>query len=391
MKRGKRSTPRVVAKQITITLLAAGLAGCALDNTEFRSKSTTHQGGTTQWQTLFAEGKDDLRADRLGLAIDKLQAALAKQPGSVEIVNAVGVAYDRIGRHELAQIYFERALAMAPDSLQTLNNLGYSLSLQGRHEEAVDYLQRAALRPGNPSVDKVVTRNYRIAMNKLRVASARNKPPISQQASLAGKINCPANAIWIERTAARVHTLVTKPSPGARAALAKLSDAGPNGASKRSCLATLRDTLKVLPPISESVQPMRVTAIRMGVAIPVAAPRIPVEKASTGINRAAAGYAPTIEVSNGVGRGKLAARMRGYFQSTGQRIGRLTNASRFNHDKTVIFYRKGHAETAKRLADLLPIPVRISPTEKQAIDVRVRLGNDVLEFDKNILMKEHKV
>lgn len=391
MTRSRRSRTAIVATQLTTTLLAAGIAGCALDNTEYRVKSTTYQGGAAQWQALFREGKEDLRADRLGLAIDKLQAALAKQPGSIEIMNAVGVAYDRIGRHELAQIYFERALALAPDSVQTLNNLGYSLSLQGKHEAAVRYLQRAALRTGDPSINEVVTRNYRIAMNKLRVASAHRKPPLQLQASLAARIDCPTHPIWIERTSARIHTLITRPSPDARAAVAKLSGGRANGDARRSCLAAVRDTLIVLPPISEMARPMQASVSWARPPAPVASPRIPVEKRQMASKRATRGDVPVIEISNGAGRRKLAARMRRYFRSTGKPVSRLTNARSFSHDRTVIFYRKGHAGTAKRLADLLPVPVKILPTDGTAIDVRLRLGSDVLEFDKNVLMKEYKV
>lgn len=389
MKRNERSNTGRIAGTVTTTLLAAGLVGCAVGDTALRSKSTTRIGGAAHWQTLFTEGKEDLKANRLGLAIDKLQAAFAKRPSSIEVINAVGVAYDRLGRHELAEMYFERALAMAPDSLQTLNNLGYSLSQQGRHEEAVTYLQRAALRTGEPSTAKIVTRNYRIAMNKLRVASSRRKPVSARQAPLAAKSDCTSNAIWIERTTTRVHTLITKPSPAARVALAKLSGAQRDGGTKRSCLAALRDTLIVLPPISEITAPIQASVVQTNA--PVAAPRVPVQRTSMDSDRANTGQAPVVEVSNGAGRRKLAARMRGYFETTGQRVGRLTNDASFDHGKTVIFYRKGHTGTAKRLADLLPIPVRLQEAREQAADVRVRLGGDALDFDNNVLMKEHRV
>lgn len=374
MKNSKPLKSRVLAGPMATTLLAAGLTGCALDVTDFRTKSTTYQGSAIKWQTLFAEGKEDLRAERLGLAIDKLQAALAKKPTSVEIMNAVGVAYDRLGRHELAQVYFERALALAPESVQSLNNLGYSLSLQGRYDEAIGYLQRAALRPGDSAISDIVTRNYRIAVNQLRVASARRKVIVAQHAARTVSHSCSSHSIWIERTAARIHTLITKPSPAARAALAKLSDGQRNVPSTQSCMSALRDTLTVMPPISESTKPMRVAAIRTGVSHQTTMPR-----------------PSSIEVSNGAGRRHLAARMRVYFGSVGQDVARLSNARNFNFSKTVIFYRKGHADAARRVADLLPFRVKIQQVREQDADVRVRLGHDVLEFDKNELMKNRKV
>jgi Tfp pilus assembly protein PilF len=389
MKRNKRSKAGRIAGTVTTTLLAASIVGCAVEDTAFRSKSTTRIGGTGHWQTLFVEGKEDLHENRLGLAIDKLQAALAKRPKSIEVINAVGVAYDRLGRHELGEMYFERALALAPNSLQTLNNLGYSLSQQGRHEEAVTYLQRAALRTSEASVSAVVSRNYRVAMNKLRVASARRKSPMARQASLAANADCTANAIWIERTTTRVHTLITKPSPAARVALAKLSGAQRDHNTKRACLAALRDTLIVLPPISEITEPMQVSVVQKDAPAHVA--RTPLKEASKDLKRANTGNGPVIEVSNGAGRNKLAARMRRYIEATGQRVGRLTNDSNFGRDKTIIFYRKGHTGTAKRLADLLPIPVKLLEATGQTVDIRVRLGSDVLDFDRNVLMKEHKV
>ena len=91
-----------------------------------------------------------------------------------------------------------------------------------------------------------------------------------------------------------------------------------------------------------------------------------------------------IEVTNGAGRNKMAARMRSYMDTRGVTVRWLTNAERFDKKKSVIFHRKGFRKVAEALANLLPISVGIVATKGQRAHVRLRLGADLLEFDRAI-------
>ncbi|HYX41590.1 MAG TPA: tetratricopeptide repeat protein, partial [Pyrinomonadaceae bacterium] len=67
--------------------------------------------------------------------------------------NLLGLAYDRLGQHNLAVECYTRALIAAPNDAATLNNLGHSLYLADRYNEALTRLKQAAsLLPNDPQV-----------------------------------------------------------------------------------------------------------------------------------------------------------------------------------------------------------------------------------------------
>jgi Flp pilus assembly protein TadD len=112
--------------------------------------------------TPFVEGvpRDPLSQGRALLergqttdAIAQLSAAAITSPDLIAANNLLGLAYDRLGRHDEAQVAYERALAAAPADAATLNNLGYSLYLSDRYREALARLRQAArLDPASPQV-----------------------------------------------------------------------------------------------------------------------------------------------------------------------------------------------------------------------------------------------
>lgn len=63
------------------------------------------------------------------------------------LYNALGVAYDMLGDHSAAQVYYREGLALAPNNLQIANNYGLSLALIGEHGAAIAMLERAAQDP----------------------------------------------------------------------------------------------------------------------------------------------------------------------------------------------------------------------------------------------------
>jgi Tfp pilus assembly protein PilF len=100
--------------------------------------------------------------------------------------------------------------------------------------------------------------------------------------------------------------------------------------------------------------------------------------------------AERIEVSNGAGRLNMAARMRKFLKDQGISVYRLTNADRFNHMVTTIFYRDGWYDEARRLADLLPAEVRVEKVADQNSDLRLELGGDLLDFDRDLYFSEKR-
>ena len=97
-----------------------------------------------------------------------------------------------------------------------------------------------------------------------------------------------------------------------------------------------------------------------------------------------------VEISNGAGRLNMAARMKKFLDEHGVSVYRLTNADRFNHMVTTIFYRDGWYDEARRLADLLPAGVRLEKVLNQRSDVRLELGGDLLDFDRDLYYSEKR-
>jgi hypothetical protein len=125
----------------------------------------------------------------------------------------------------------------------------------------------------------------------------------------------------------------------------------------------------------------------------VAAPVAPVERSSTILAEkttgnampVAAGDTLRVEVSNGAGRNKLAARMRSYLESKGLTVSYLTNAASFGNQRTAIFYKPGMRTEAEQFARQLPVFADLVEMDKYYAHIRVRLGRDILDFDKDTL------
>jgi tetratricopeptide (TPR) repeat protein len=71
----------------------------------------------------LAEGREHLRANRNGLAIDAFNLALVRGEDPAAAFNGLGVAYARVGRNDLAYRFFKKANASAPDNPVYAGNL----------------------------------------------------------------------------------------------------------------------------------------------------------------------------------------------------------------------------------------------------------------------------
>jgi hypothetical protein len=71
-------------------------------------------------------------------------------------------------------------------------------------------------------------------------------------------------------------------------------------------------------------------------------------------------------------------------------VDRITNASSFDHATTVIFFRAGFEEVARRYAEALPISPRLELADQMSTDLRIQLGGDILNFDSAELLQGNK-
>jgi tetratricopeptide (TPR) repeat protein len=432
------------------------IAGCSVEAPPTGTAVGAAQGGQA-WTgyAAFEKGKEKLSAGHLGLALEEFKKALAQDPRSAPVLNALAVTYDRLGRHDIAELYFDRALAIEPGYSVALNNVGFSMLKRGRYEEALIYFDQALKAEPLAPAKHLIKANMQAAMDKLRLARQRGDTSVVTKASLGNgvapeKDDCGMQSRHaVGRVGERVFKLVTNPNETPR--IEGLSEAGLRCANvdrprvamvntgetakfaahvhrlttvvqkkpaavtvadsgkgpERSPLATATDDAKeaAVATVADSAKtPEKPTAMtandraKKTTAVTVAdSAKSPAEQPTVATatdgtkdtphqaHPATPAEALTVEVSNGAGRNRLAARVRGYLESKGLNVSYLTNAASFDNARTAVFFKKGQRQAAERFAKQLPIAADLIESNESYADIRIRLGADILDFDKNVL------
>lgn len=144
-------------------LIALGASACA--ELDLEAGPLSHDPNVAQRldaEDNFLAGRAQLAVGHYGLALTHLRRADRERPGDVGILNAMGAAYDRMGRVDLAQRAYAQALVLEPESPQTLNNYGYSLLLARRYEEAAAILAQAYERGQSSPFAATIRANLRL-------------------------------------------------------------------------------------------------------------------------------------------------------------------------------------------------------------------------------------
>lgn len=90
------------------------------------------------------------RTHRLELAVSLYQAILKRQPAHVEALSNLGLALQKLNRHEEALGFLTQALTHRPGHANSQLNLGLTYQSLGRHDEALAAYQRTlAIEPGH--------------------------------------------------------------------------------------------------------------------------------------------------------------------------------------------------------------------------------------------------
>src|SRR5215510_16417117 len=140
---------RRIGPLLMSTVLVAGCAGVAT-NTESLSVLLQRSGQSQAKLSAYEQGKRHLQFKSPGLAVAAFEEALKEHPDSVPALNGLAVAYDRLGRADVAQRYLDRALTLDPESPVTLNNLAYLNLVQGNTAVAQAYAERAKIAADMP-------------------------------------------------------------------------------------------------------------------------------------------------------------------------------------------------------------------------------------------------
>lgn len=94
-----------------------------------------------------------------------------------------------------------------------------------------------------------------------------------------------------------------------------------------------------------------------------------------------------LEISNGAGRLRMAARMGRYLVGRGMSNSRLTNAKSFTNQVSVLYFKPGHIANAKSLRGVLPVHPDLRRNVALETDLRLVLGGDLLSFDRGLISK----
>jgi tetratricopeptide (TPR) repeat protein len=93
-------------------------------------------------------------ANKIDEAISDLRKLVADRPNDPSATNALGYTLvDRTRHHKEGLSLIEQALTETPDSGAVLDSMGWALYRVGRHQDALGYLEKAKRRINDPEVD----------------------------------------------------------------------------------------------------------------------------------------------------------------------------------------------------------------------------------------------
>ncbi|MBU6164682.1 MAG: tetratricopeptide repeat protein [Alphaproteobacteria bacterium] len=167
---------------LALALAAVPAAAAPALPAELRSRASALPAVAGDVAAALDEGRALLAAANPVQAIAAFNAALAQDPANLAALNGLGIAYDRLGRADLARQMFERALSLAPDAFDIAYNLGWSLLQAGQERAAIAPLQQA-MAGSDPRAAAAARRA--LALVAARLASPAAPPPAVAPAGLA--------------------------------------------------------------------------------------------------------------------------------------------------------------------------------------------------------------
>ena len=298
-------------------------------------------------------------------AIKEFQKAIYIKPDYTEAYNGLGVCYDWQGDYAAASDAYRMALRLNPDLAYIYNNLGHSYILQGKNEEAIDALNRAL----------ALGSNTKQTHNNLGLAYA-----------LSGQFDLAMKEFEFTGNNALAHTLLAKiyyqkgqfdkakEHYGEALALDPESVPSQKGFETSTLLAKFDAVLAEVKQAIELVMPG--------------------ERAQTATSGDGANSLNSVgmELSNGNGVNNMAKNVGQYLRAKGFHIVRLTNADKFNYQKTTLMYKPEFSQATREVAEQLPEMPALKEVKRLGrpnIGMKIVLGRDLIPH-KNVLPEEKK-
>lgn len=150
--------PKTLILRASAIAMLVSLGGC-----QFFGKLNLAGNGSQQQKagkaqraapTMLAEGREHLRSNRTGQAIESFNLALAMGEDPAAAYNGLGVAYAKMGRNDLAYRFFKKANTSDPDNPVYAANL---IRLVDSPAFALNQIDRAPAAASAPMVERPVT------------------------------------------------------------------------------------------------------------------------------------------------------------------------------------------------------------------------------------------
>ena len=137
---------------VSTTMLA--VAGCNGEQgkLEIRSTPTPLAQGQQSVPYRIAEARGQLARGNVALALEAFRLAERESPNSAAPLAGIATCYDQMGRYDLSRRSYEAALALEPGNLEVLGAFASSLQRQGRVDEAMNVRREIAARSAATAV-----------------------------------------------------------------------------------------------------------------------------------------------------------------------------------------------------------------------------------------------
>jgi len=134
-------------------------------------------------QQAFANGRTYLASKQYGLAIELFKSAKRDPALAVDSLNGLAIAYDGIGRGDLAERYFQEALAVRSDDARTRRNLANFYATSGQKKK-----RAALLADKMPAVTAIASGDSANFSKDSGSAAAVSVPPKTAHAPAAATL-----------------------------------------------------------------------------------------------------------------------------------------------------------------------------------------------------------
>jgi Flp pilus assembly protein TadD len=376
-------------KFLCLLLFSIFLGGCSSHDGQFSYFNMLDAGKRTEqnkkaaqkfWSTVrpvstlsashYKLGRYYQQQGKYAQAIEAFTKAIRNDSRYCKAYNGIAMCYDALRRYNLAHESYDHALQCDPQGAYIYNNYGLSSLLCGNYEKGLTLLLEAA---------QLSEDNNRIQNNVLLAQGLIDRNKKTGQFALQ----------W-EGIPFRAQTHVEQEVREDEQALMNQVCEIP-GASrfweKQNAGVVERvpfETVGGLPAVSREAGPERDSSFEINIR----KVRLIAEKTIKRVTQGQTASIPKrpnadVEVSNGNGVTGMAKKCAAYFSGHDFSVRRITNAKHFSYAESMIFYREGYLQVAKKLSMVIPgfqEMKKVESFDRASVDVRVLLGKDLVKM-----------